>query len=170
MAFGATPEGVAELTGSVRRSTDKPLWVKLSPNVTDIARIAKAAEEHGAEAVSLINTIIGMAVDHRTRRPKLSNVTGGLSGPAIKPVALRMVWQTAKAVTIPVIGIGGIQSAADAMEFLLVGASAIQVGTANFRNPRACVEILEGMEAFFREERIANLEGYRGGLQVEKTP
>ena len=166
MAFGATPEGIAELTGGVRRSTDKPLWVKLSPNVTDIARIAKAAEEHGAEAVSLINTIVGMAVDHRTRRPKLSNVTGGLSGPAIKPVALRMTWQAAKAVAIPVIGIGGIQSAEDALEFLLVGASAVQVGTANFRNPRACIEILEGMEAFFRAERIVNLEGYRGGLQA----
>ncbi len=170
MAFGATPEGIAELTGRVRLATGKPLWVKLSPNVTDIARIANAAEGNGADAVSLINTIVGMAVDHRTRRPELSNVTGGLSGPAIKPVALRMTWEAVKAVKIPVIGIGGIQSAADALEFLLVGASAVQVGTANFRNPRACVDILEGMEAFFREERIRSLEEYRGGLQVEKTP
>jgi dihydroorotate dehydrogenase (NAD+) catalytic subunit len=170
MAFGATPEGIAELTGRVRLATGKPLWVKLSPNVTDIARIANAAEGNGADAVSLINTIVGMAVDHRTRRPELSNVTGGLSGPAIKPVALRMTWEAVKAVKIPVIGIGGIQSAADALEFLLVGASAVQVGTANFRNPRACVDILEGMEAFFREERIKSLEEYRGGLQVEKTP
>ncbi len=170
MAFGATPEGIAELTGRVRRCTGKPLWVKLSPNVTDIAGIANAAEENGADAVSLINTIVGMAVNHRTRRPELSNVTGGLSGPAIKPVALRMTWEAAKAVRIPVVGIGGIQSAADALEFLLVGASAVQVGTANFRNPRACVDILEGMEAFFREERITSLEEYRGGLQVEKTP
>ncbi len=170
MAFGATPEGIAELTGRVRRCTGKPLWVKLSPNVTDIAGIANAAEENGADAVSLINTIVGMAVNHRTRRPELSNVTGGLSGPAIKPVALRMTWEAAKAVRIPVVGIGGIQSAADALEFLLVGASAVQVGTANFRNPRACVDILEGMEAFFREERITILEEYRGGLQVEKTP
>jgi dihydroorotate dehydrogenase (NAD+) catalytic subunit len=170
MAFGATPEGIAELTGRVRRATGKPLWVKLSPNVTDIARIAKAVEGNGADAVSLINTIVGMAVNHRTRRPELSNVTGGLSGPAIKPVALRMTWEAAKAVRIPVIGIGGIQSAADALEFLLVGASAVQVGTANFRNPRACVDILEGMETFFREERITSLEEYRGGLQVEKTP
>lgn len=170
MAFGATPEGIAELTGRVRRCTGKPLWVKLSPNVTDIAGIANAAEENGADAVSLINTIVGMAVNHRTRRPELSNVTGGLSGPAIKPVALRMTWEAAKAVRIPVVGIGGIQSAADALEFLLVGASAVQVGTANFRNPRACVDILEGMEEFFREERIPNLEEYRGGLQVEKTP
>jgi len=170
MAFGATPEGIAGLTARVRRCTEKPLWVKLSPNVTDIACIAKAAEEAGADAVSLINTIVGMAVNHRTRRPELSNVTGGLSGPAIKPVALRMTWEAAKAVSIPVIGIGGIQSSANALEFLLVGASAVQVGTANFRNPRACIDILEGMEAFFREEKIARLADYRGGLRVENTP
>jgi len=170
MAFGATPEGIARLTGRVRLCTAKPLWVKLSPNVTDIAGIAKAAEGSGADAVSLINTIVGMAVNHRTRRPELSNVTGGLSGPAIKPVALRMVWEAAKAVRIPVIGIGGIQSGADALEFFLVGASAVQVGTANFRNPRACIDILEGIETFFREERIACLEEYRGGLKEEKTP
>ena len=170
MAFGATPEGIAGLTARVRRCTGKPLWVKLSPNVTDIACIAKAAEEAGADAVSLINTIVGMAVNHRTRRPELSNVTGGLSGPAIKPVALRMTWEAAKAVRIPVIGIGGIQSSANALEFLLVGASAVQVGTANFRNPRACIDILEGVEAFFREERIARLADYRGGLKVENTP
>lgn len=170
MAFGATPEGIAGLTARVRRCTGKPLWVKLSPNVTDIACIAKAAEEAGADAVSLINTIVGMAVNHRTRRPELSNVTGGLSGPAIKPVALRMTWEAAKAVRIPVIGIGGIQSSANALEFLLVGASAVQVGTANFRNPRACIDILEGVEAFFREEKIARLADYRGGLKVENTP
>jgi dihydroorotate dehydrogenase (NAD+) catalytic subunit len=170
MAFGATAGGISQLTERVRRCTGKALWVKLSPNVTDIASIAKAAEGSGADAVSLINTIVGMAVDHRTRRPELSNVTGGLSGPAIKPVALRMVWEAAKAVRIPVIGVGGIQNAADALEFLLVGASAVQVGTANFRNPRACVDILEGIEAFFREQRIARLEEYRGGLQREKTP
>ena len=170
LAFGATPEGIAELTARVRKCTEKPLWVKLSPNVSDIASIAKAAEGAGADAVSLINTIIGMAVNYRTRRPELSNVTGGLSGPAIKPVALRMTWEAAKAVKIPVIGIGGIQSSANALEFLLVGASAVQVGTANFRNPRACVDILEGVEAFFREEKIARLADYRGGLKVEKTP
>ena len=170
LAFGATPEGIAELTARVRKCTEKPLWVKLSPNVSDIASIAKAAEGAGADAVSLINTIIGMAVNYRTRRPELSNVTGGLSGPAIKPVALRMTWEAAKAVKIPVIGIGGIQSSANALEFLLVGASAVQVGTANFRNPRACVDILEGGEAFFREEKIARLADYRGGLKVEKTP
>lgn len=166
MAFGATPGGIAKLTGRVRKATGKPLWVKLSPNVADIASIAAAAEGAGADAVSLINTLVGMAVDHRTRMPKLSNVTGGLSGPAIKPVALRMVWEVCRRVKIPVIGIGGIQTAADALEFLLVGASAIQVGTANFRNPRACVEILEGIEAFLREERLPGIASFRGTLRV----
>ncbi len=166
MAFGATAEGIAGLTARVRKRTAKPLWVKLSPNVADIAGIAAAAEDAGADAVSLINTLVGMAVDHRTRRPRLANVTGGLSGPAIKPVALRMVWETARRVRIPVIGIGGIQSAADALEFLLVGAAAIQVGTANFRNPRTCVEIVEGIAAFLAEQRIASVAGYRGSLRI----
>ena len=164
IAFGSSPEGVSRLTGRVRNATDKPLWVKLSPNVSDIGSVALAAETAGADAVSLVNTLVGMAVDHRTRRPKLSNVTGGLSGPAIKPVALRMVWEVCRRVKIPVIGIGGIQSAADALEFLLVGASAVQVGTANFRNPGVCVEILEGIEAFLREERLSRIEEYRGKL------
>lgn len=164
MAFGATAEGIAGLTDRVRRRTRKPLWVKLSPNVSDVAGIAAAAEGAGADAVSLINTIVGMAVDHRTRRPRLANVTGGLSGPAIKPVALRMVWEVCRRVRIPVIGIGGIQSAADALEFLLVGAAAVQVGTANFRNPRACIEIVDGIAAFLAEERIGSLDGYRGSL------
>jgi len=117
--------------------------------------------------VSLINALVGVAVDHRTRRPLLLNVTGGLSGPAVKPVALRMVWETCRRVKIPVIGIGGIQTAADALEFLLVGASAVQVGTANFRNPRACLEILEGIEDFFRREGIAEVGAYRGTLRIE---
>lgn len=164
MAFGATPEGVSGLTARVRQSTDKPVWVKLSPNVSDIGTIASAAAGAGADAVSLINTIVGMAVDHRTRRPLLSNVTGGLSGPAIKPIALRMVWEVSRRVSIPVIGIGGIQTAADALEFLLVGASAVQVGTANFRNPMACIEILEGIETFLREERLTGISEYRGTL------
>ena len=166
MAFGATPEGISHLTARVRKATGKSLWVKLSPNVADIAAVAAAAEGAGADAVSLINTIVGMAVDHRTRRPKLSNVTGGLSGPAIKPVALRMVWEVCRRVKIPVIGIGGIQTAVDALEFLLVGASAVQVGTANFRNPRACVEILEGVETFLREERLTGISEYRGKLHL----
>lgn len=167
LAFGATPEGIARLTGAVRRRTAKPLWVKLSPNVADIGAVAAAAEGEGADAVSLINTLLGMAVDHRTRRPKLANVTGGLSGPAVKPVALRMVWEACRRVKIPVIGIGGIRSAADALEFLLVGASAVQVGTANFRNPRACVEILEGIESFFRENGISGVAAYRGSLILD---
>ncbi|MGE5189928.1 MAG: dihydroorotate dehydrogenase [Gemmatimonadota bacterium] len=166
MAFGATAGGIAGLTARVRRRTAKPLWVKLSPNVSDIAGIAAAAEDAGADAVSLINTIVGMAVDHRARRPLLSNVTGGLSGPAIKPVALRMVWEACRRVRIPVIGIGGIQTAADALEFLLVGAAAVQVGTANFRNPRACVEIVDGIAAFLEEEGIASLDAYRGSLRA----
>lgn len=165
IAFGSTPGGISQLTERVRRVTDKHLWVKLSPNVPDVGAIAAAAEGAGADAVSLVNTIVGMAVDHRTRRPKLSNVTGGLSGPAIKPVALRMVWEACRRVSIPVIGIGGIQTAADALEFLLVGASAVQVGTANFRNPRACVEILEGIEAFLREERLPGISDYRGTMK-----
>ncbi|HEX9191019.1 MAG TPA: dihydroorotate dehydrogenase [Candidatus Deferrimicrobiaceae bacterium] len=166
IAFGSTPEGLSTLTRRVREATGKPLWVKLSPNVSDIGSVARAAEDAGADAVTLINTIVGMAVDCRTRRPGLSNVTGGLSGPAVKPVALRMVWEACKAVRIPVIGIGGIQSAEDALEFLLVGAAAVQVGTANFRNPNACVEIIDGIRAFLVRERIARLDEYRGTLRI----
>jgi dihydroorotate dehydrogenase (NAD+) catalytic subunit len=166
IAFGSTPEGLSALTRRVREATGKPLWVKLSPNVTDIGSMARAAEGAGADAVTLINTIVGMAVDCRTRRPGLSNVTGGLSGPAVKPVALRMVWEACKAVRIPVVGIGGIQSAEDALEFLLVGASAVQVGTANFRNPNACVEIIDGIRAFLVRERLARLDEYRGTLRI----
>lgn len=162
IAFGSSPEGLSGLTRRVRSATRKPLWVKLSPNVPDIGAIARAAEEAGADAVTLINTLIGMAVDPRTRRPKLSNVTGGLSGPAIKPVALRMVWEACKAVKIPVIGIGGIQTAEDALEFLLVGAAAVQVGTANFRNPNACVEIIDGIRDFLAREKIPRIGEYRG--------
>jgi dihydroorotate dehydrogenase (NAD+) catalytic subunit len=164
IAFGSTAGGLSGLTRRVRAATGKPLWVKLSPNVSDIGAIARAAEEAGADAVTLINTLVGMAVDPRTRRPMLSNVTGGLSGPAVKPVALRMVWEACKAVKIPVVGIGGIQSAGDALEFLLVGAAAVQVGTANFRNPNACVEIVDGIRDFFVREKISRLDDYRGKL------
>ena len=166
IAFGSSPEGLSALTRRVRKATGKPLWVKLSPNVSDIGSVARAAEGAGADAVTLINTIVGMAVDCRTRRPGLSNVTGGLSGPAIKPVALRMVWEACKAVRIPIIGIGGIQSAEDALEFLLVGAAAVQVGTANFRNPNACVEIIDGIRAFLVRERLPRLDDYRGTLRI----
>ena len=164
IAFGSTPEGLFDLTRRVRAVSEKPLWVKLSPNVTDIGMMAKAAEDAGADAVTLINTLRGMAVDPRSRRPLLANVTGGLSGPAIRPVALRMVWEACKAVKIPVIGIGGIQSAEDAMEFLLVGAAAVQVGTANLRNPNACIDIIDGISGFMAREGIQNLGEYRGTL------
>lgn len=167
IAFGSTPDGIARLTERVRKRWPGSLWVKLSPNVTDVGSIAAAAEGAGADAVSLINTLVGMAVDPRTRRPLLRNVTGGLSGPAIKPVALRMVWEACKRVKIPVIGIGGIQTAEDALEFLLVGASAVQVGTANFRNPKAAAEILEGIGRFFAEEGISRLSDYRGTLDLD---
>ena len=168
IAFGSNPEGLSVLTRRVRAATEKPLWVKLSPNVSDIGAIARAAEEAGADAVTLINTIVGMAVDPRTRRPKLSTVPGGLSGPAVKPVALRMVWEACKAVKIPVVGIGGIQNAGDALEFLLVGAAAVQVGTANFRNPNACVEIVDGIRDFFVREKIFRLDDYRGKLLLRE--
>jgi len=164
IAFGATPEGLFDLTRRVRAVSGKPLWVKLSPNVSDIGVMARAAEDAGADAVTLINTLIGMAVNPRSRRPLLANVTGGLSGPAIRPVALRLVWEACKAVKIPVIGIGGVNSAETAMEFILVGAAAVQVGTANFRNPKACVEIIDGIRDFMTHQGIRNLDEYRATL------
>ncbi len=161
-AFGASPEMAAAVTAAVRGTTKLPVIVKLSPNVSDITVMAKAVENAGADAVSLINTLIGMAINAETRKPRLANIIGGLSGPAIKPVALRMVWQTARAVSIPVIGIGGIGTAEDAVEFLLAGASAVQVGTANFYNPVAAEQIAAGLEDYLQrhgEERISNLIG-----------
>ncbi len=166
MAFGVDPLQAHALVRAVRGRFSRPLIVKLSPNVSDIAAIAASVAEAGADAVSLINTLSGMAVDIRSRRPRLANITGGLSGPAIKPVALRMVWQVARRVRIPVIGIGGICSAEDALEFIIAGASAIQVGTANFFNPCATIEIVEGIERFLREERIASVRDLIGTLQV----
>ena len=165
VAFGVLPEMAATVTRAVRARTDKPLMVKLSPNVTDITEIARAVEGAGADAISLINTITGMAIDIRTRRPRLANITGGLSGPAIKPVALRMVWQVAGAVKIPVVGLGGIMTAEDALEFLMAGATAVQVGTANFVNPRASMEIIDGIGAFMNAEGIARIEEIIGSLQ-----
>ncbi|HOX76329.1 MAG TPA: dihydroorotate dehydrogenase, partial [Bacteroidales bacterium] len=148
MAFGTNPKSAREVIREVRKVCSKKLIVKLSPNVTDITSFAAIAEEEGADAISLINTLLGMAVDINKMRPSLATITGGLSGPAVKPVALRMVWQTAKTVKIPVIGIGGIMNASDAIEFLLAGASAIQVGTASFIDPRSAVNILEGIENY----------------------
>ncbi|MCH7769256.1 MAG: dihydroorotate dehydrogenase [Nitrospinae bacterium] len=149
-----------------RAAPDKPLIVKLSPNVTDITETARAAVEAGADALSVINTILGMAVNVEKRKPELSSVTGGLSGPAIKPVALRMVWEVARAVEAPVIGIGGIMTGEDAVEFLLVGASAVQVGTANFANPRACEEVVAGIEAYCRRHRVKKVTDLVGALEV----
>ncbi len=165
-AFGIDPKMAFQVTNLVRQRTALPLLVKLSPNVTDITAIARSVEEAGADAVSLINTITGMAVDVKTHRPKLANIVGGLSGPAIKPIALRMVWETVQAVRIPVIGIGGIMEAKDALEFLIVGAHAIQVGTANFVNPRATVDIVEGLKAYLMENHIKDISQVIGSLKM----
>ena len=165
LSFGADPKAAARVTRAVKDATSLPVIVKLTPNVTDIAAIAEAVEEAGADAVSLINTLAGLSVDIRTRRPHLKNVTGGLSGPAIKPVALRMVWEVARRVSIPVIGIGGIMTAEDALEFLIVGAKAVQVGTANFVNPLATVEIIEGMRQFLTALKIKNINEIIGTFQ-----
>ncbi len=164
VAFGVCAASAENVITAVRSKTTKPIIVKLTPNVTDITEIAKSVENAGADAVSLINTITGMAIDIHSRRPKLANITGGLSGPAIKPIALRMVWQTAGAVRIPVIGIGGIMTAQDALEFMIAGATAVQVGTANFVNPHATMEILEGIDAFLAENNILNLSELIGSL------
>ncbi len=166
VAFGVDPDAAGAVVGAVRRRTGKPLIVKLSPNVTDIVRIAAAAVAAGADALSLINTLTGMAIDVATRRPRIANITGGLSGPAIRPVAVRMVWQVARAVDVPVIGIGGIMSAEDALEFLIAGAAAVEVGTANFVNPRATVEILEGIEAYMVAHGFKDVADLTGSLRV----
>jgi len=164
IAFGVDARAAAGLTRQIRNCTKKPLILKLSPNVTDITVIARAVEAEGADAVSLINTLTGMAIDIETRRPKLANITGGLSGPAIRPVAVRMVWQVANAVDIPVIGIGGIMSGRDALEFLIAGASAIQVGTANFVNPGVTMEIIDDLCDFMRSRDIMQLRDLIGSL------
>ncbi|MGD9382814.1 MAG: dihydroorotate dehydrogenase [Desulfobacterales bacterium] len=166
MAFGAYPESTAQVVRAVRKRTTRHMMVKLSPNVTDITEIARSAEEEGADSISLINTISGMAIDIETRRPKLANITGGLSGPAIRPVALRMVWQVAQVVNVPVIGVGGIMTAKDALEFLIAGAAAVQVGTANFINSHATIDIIEGIETFLVEKNIADLADIIGTLNV----
>jgi dihydroorotate dehydrogenase (NAD+) catalytic subunit len=157
LSFGADPKIAALVTRKVKEETDLPVIIKLTPNVTDIAAVASAVEKAGADAVSLINTLTGMSVDLKARKPHLKNITGGLSGPAIKPVALRMVWQVVSRVSIPVIGIGGIMTAGDALEFLLVGARAVQVGTANFINPHATIDILEGMQNYLKNNNIKDV-------------
>jgi dihydroorotate dehydrogenase (NAD+) catalytic subunit len=167
IAFGVDPEAAADLTRRLRSRTSKPLILKLSPNVTDIVAIARAVEGEGADAVSLINTLTGMAIDIDSRRPKLANITGGLSGPAIRPVAVRMVWQVAEAIDIPVIGIGGIMNGRDALEFLIAGASAFQVGTANFVNPRATMDIIDELQDFMQNQQITRLRDLIGSLQLD---
>lgn len=166
MAFGTQCESAFKVVAAVRKAYRKTLIVKLSPNVTNISEIALAAQEAGADAVSLINTLLGMAVDARTRRPVLSTITGGLSGPAVKPVALRMVWQVAKAVKIPVVGLGGIMNAEDAVEFLLAGATAVQIGTGNFIDPQMTVKVVEGIESYCLEQGIQDINELIGGLIV----
>lgn len=165
MAFGVNPESAAQVVAAVRKAYDKTLIVKLSPNVTDITEIARAVEGAGADSVSLINTMLGMAIDAEKRKPILSTVTGGMSGPAVKPVALRMVWQTAKAVKIPVIGLGGICSATDAIEFLLAGASAIQIGTANFIDPSISEKVIDGIEEYLNRHGFTSVQEIIGALE-----
>ena len=166
MAFGVTTTGIEQVVSAVRKVYDKHLIVKLSPNVTSIADLALAAEASGADSVSLINTLLGMAIDAEKRRPKLSTVTGGLSGACVKPIALRMVWQVAKAVKIQVIGLGGISSATDAIEFLLAGASAIEIGTANFIDPTISVKVAKGIVEYCERHGIKNVSDLTGALEV----
>jgi dihydroorotate dehydrogenase (NAD+) catalytic subunit len=167
MAFGADPSVAYAVVKAVREHTSRHVMVKLSPNVSDIEAIAASAEDAGADSLSVINTITGMAIDATTRRPKLANITGGLSGPAIKPVALRMVWQVARRVTIPVVGVGGIMNATDAVEFLIAGATAVQVGTANFINPRSTLEIIDGIERYLLARQLKDVREIIGSLDVD---
>lgn len=166
VVFGVDPVAAGSVVKAVRQSTRKTVIVKLSPNVTDVTVIARSAEAAGADALSLINTLTGMAIDIETRRPRLANITGGLSGPAIKPVALRMVWQVARATRLPVIGIGGIMKAEDAVEFFIAGAKAVQIGTANFVNPRSALEIIAGIERYLESHGIQDVGHLVGTLET----
>ena len=168
MAFGVTCAGAASVVRAVRAVYDKTLIVKLSPNVTDITEIARAVEAEGADSISMINTLLGMAIDAEKRRPVLSTITGGLSGPAVKPIALRMVWQTAQTVKVPIIGMGGIASATDAIEFLLAGASAVEVGTYNFVDPSVTTQIVDGIEDYMRRHGFTDVQDLIGALQIPK--
>lgn len=167
MAFGTSTESASKVVEAVRKVYKKHLMVKLSPNVTSIADIAKAVEGAGADSVSLINTLLGMAIDAEKRKPVISTITGGLSGAAVKPVALRMVWQVSKAVNIPIVGLGGIMNATDAIEFLLAGASAIQIGTANFIDPTTSVKVVKGIEEYLERNSFTSVKEIIGGLLVE---
>jgi dihydroorotate dehydrogenase (NAD+) catalytic subunit len=167
MAFGTSCASAEEVVRAVRKVYKKHLMVKLSPNVTDIASIAKAVEGQGADSVSLINTLLGMAIDAETRKPLLSTVTGGLSGPCVKPVALRMVWQVAQAVNIPVVGLGGIMNAKDAIEFILAGATAIQIGTANFIDPQISVKIVKGIKEYMVRHQVSDINDLIGAINLK---
>ncbi|NVO01999.1 MAG: dihydroorotate dehydrogenase [Bacteroidetes bacterium] len=167
MAFGTSCASAQEVTKAIRKVYSKTLIVKLSPNVTNIAEIAKAVESEGADSVSLINTLLGMAINAETRKPILSTVTGGLSGPAIKPIALRMVWQVSKAVNIPIIGLGGIMNATDAIEFFLAGATAIQIGTANFIDPTVSLKVVNGINEYLDRHKFASINDIIGKLEVK---
>ena len=164
IAFGQDPALLSEVVAGARAASRRPLIVKLSPNVTSVAQMARAAEDAGADAISLVNTFLAMAIDPVTRRPRISNVTAGLSGPAIKPIAVRMVYEVAQAVKIPIIGIGGISTPEDVVEFLLAGATAVEVGTANFWDPRACERLVKQLERWCLEQQIESVTGLRGGL------
>ena len=166
MAWGTDAQSTYKIISSIRKATSLPLIAKLTPNVTDIKTIAQAAEEAGADALSLINTLVGMAVDIDSRKPKLANVSGGLSGPAVKPVALWLVWQVFQTVKIPVIGIGGIIKTEDALEFIIAGARAIGIGTANFVNPRVTIEIIEGIEKYLIENNIKDINELVGSMKI----
>ena len=168
ISFGADPDALERLVRALRKRTDRPLLIKLSPNVTDIVDMAVRAEAAGADGLTLINTLRAMAIDLKSRRPCLATVVGGLSGPAIKPIALRMVWEVSRRVRIPVVGVGGILCAEDALEFLVCGATAVQVGTAHFRNPSACIEVIEGIEAYLAKNRIEDIQEMIGSLKVEE--
>ena len=168
MGFGLCAASAAEVVRAVRRVYPRTLIVKLSPNVTDITEIARAVEAEGADAVSLINTLLGMAVDAERRRPILSTVTGGLSGPCVKPIALRMVWQTAKAVRIPVIGLGGIASWRDAVEFMLAGATAVQIGTSNFVDPTVSLKVIDGIAAYCERHGFHHASEFVGTLEIDR--
>ncbi len=166
IVFGTNLKAAFELLSAVRKATTLPVIAKLSPNVTDITEFAKAARDAGCHGLSLINTLLGMAIDVRCRRPRLANCTGGLSGPAVRPVAVRMVWQTARAVSLPIIGMGGIATAEDALEFILAGATAVAVGTANFINPRATLDVLSGMESLMKEQGVGHITELVGKVEA----
>jgi dihydroorotate dehydrogenase (NAD+) catalytic subunit len=167
ITFGSDPRMLYDVVSAVKKIATRPLIVKLSPNVTSIAEVARAAEDAGADAISLVNTFVAMAIDAETRRPRISNVTAGLSGPAIKPIALRMVWEAARAVKVPVIGIGGISTAEDVIEFLLAGATAIEVGTVNFWDPCACETLVDSLTKWCLEHRVDKISSLTGGLQLD---